>query len=216
MKLIPKLDPSIPLESILFILYLPLLSSPLRAAPHHRLHSKSSSSQLPHLPPIPHRLRSRLLIPTVAKSRPPLHPGRTAFLIRFKHPALSSGASHRKLRNRWIQTIPTVKMGGGEAEVPHASSFTGWAAQQFSSGSNRVGWCDAAIFHFFLPIPALLPAPTHQVWEWRRRQRQGDTPGIVDANKKVLLSSLDWNEQIAKWHARYGSISSWDRDPVRS
>ncbi|BAT18153.1 Os12g0622850, partial [Oryza sativa Japonica Group] len=38
----------------------------------------------------PHRLRSRLLVPAVAKSRPPLHPGRTAFLVRFKHPALSS------------------------------------------------------------------------------------------------------------------------------
>lgn len=200
MKLIPKLDPSIPLESILFILYLPLLSSPLRAAPHHRLHSKSSSSQLPHLPPIP---------PPPPKSAPrprrgqieaaaPSRPHRVPRQIQAPRTELDRGQATASSGIAGIQTIPTMKMGGGEAEVPHASSFTGWAAQQFSSGSNRVGWCDAAIFHFFLPIPALLPAPTHQVWEWRRWQRQGDTPGIVDANKKLLLSSLDWNEQIAK------------------
>lgn len=95
MKLIPKLDPSIPLESILFILYLPLLSSPLRAAPHHRLHSKSSSSQLPHLPPIP---------PPPPKSAPRPRRGQIEAAAPSRPHRVHwarSGASHRKLRNRW-------------------------------------------------------------------------------------------------------------------
>lgn len=127
MKLIPKLDPSIPLESILFILYLPLLSSPLRAAPHHRLHSKSSSSQLPRLPPIP---------PPPPKSAPrprrgqieaaaPSRPHRVPRQIQAPRTELDRGQATASSGIAGIQTIPTMKMGGGEAEVPHASSFAG-------------------------------------------------------------------------------------------
>lgn len=126
MKLIPKLDPSIPLESILFILYLPLLSSPLRAAPHHRLHSK---------PPRHPSCRIFLLSPTaseVGSSSPPW-PNRGRRSIQAAPRSSSDSSTPHWARGQatassgiaGIQTIPTMKMGGGEAEVPHASSFAG-------------------------------------------------------------------------------------------